>query len=1337
MRKTALLLLFVLANLTLLAQAPSGYYNNANGKDGEELKIALHNIIYNHNTIGYSSIWSAFYTTDHRTDNVTQVWDIYSDIPGSTPPYVYELGDNQCGEYSNEGDCYNREHSWPQSWFGNQNKPKSDMHHIYPTDGKVNAERGNLPYGEVKKATWTSLNGSKVGTPKTELGYTGSVFEPIDAFKGDIARSLFYMSVCYYQDDSDWGTSGMTNKSEILPWAMTMLLRWSDEDPVSQKEVDRNNAVYAVQGNRNPFIDHPEYAHMIWDDGWNGTLYNITCATGLSHGSVSTPESALEGSTVAITATPSPGYMVSSYSVYKTGSPSTTVAVSGNGTFVMPAFAVTVSATFVQNTQQYAITKGAVSHGSISVSATSTLSGSTVTMTATPDNGYSLHSWYVYKTGDINTDVYHGITGSFIMPAYDVTVTATFAQGNGGNFVKVTSGTEITNGDYLIVNETYNVAFNGGLTTLDANNNYIGISINSNTIESTATTLAAKFTIEKSGDNYTIKSTSGFFVGATSNSNSLLSNTTTAYTNTISYNNGDIDIIGAGGAYMRYNNGNQRFRYYKSSTYTDQQPIQLYKKTSGSTPTHTIYFNPNGGSGTMTNQTVNEYESTTLETNTFSRDGFEFDGWNTAANGTGTYYANGATITLLDNLTLYAQWNQKYNINIIQTSNGTISANTTSAVEESLITLTATPNANYELDYWTVTDILGNNIEVIENQFEMPASDITVSATFVYVGIPFAQKYHPVTSTDQLVAGRTYLIVNTQNGKALGTTQNGNNRSAENVSISNGIIESIENTICELTLGSANDHWTFFDSTYNNNAGGYLYAASSSSNWLRTQTTNNANGEWAITLNNGNATIEAQGANTRNLLKYNNQSTIFSCYASGQQDVQLFIRSENYDITHDTTLAKIFKFDYCTVHSGATLTVTGTVTCDAPNHIIIEEGGQFIHHNDGVQATFMKDIAAYTENGGWYTIATPFANFTPSQIATASYDLYAYDENGIQEWINYKADQSGFPVNVTSGYLYAHNPTTILRMTGTLNSGNYTESINLGYANNDTHLQGFNLLGNPTAHDITFNKSGNVSDGYYYLDNSDSWIYEPSNTVPAGRGFLVKANAEGQTVSLNPQTRGSAAVEAQNIASFQQLDGTIVIDLDGERAYVKMTDGISMPLLEFRGHTPSVFLIRDKNPYIMLVKDDAQSVDLCYLPKIAGLHRISVSAGNTPPCYLHLIDNLTGADVDLLATPNYTFNAMTDDYATRFHLVFSANGSTNSPQDNDDFAFISNGQIIINGSNSNATLQVVDMLGRIVIQRRGGTCTVSTDAMVPGVYVLHLIDGEKSRTQKIIIPKLQ
>lgn len=254
-----------------MAQAPANYYNSANGLTGNQLKVALHNIIKGHTSISYSQIWNAFWSTDNKGNGV--VWDMYSDRPNGNPPYTYYLGENQCGQYDSEGDCYNREHSWPESWFNSDGTARTDLHHIFATDGYVNNRRSNFPFGEVQSASWTSQNGSKLGTCKTS-GYNGTVFEPIDEYKGDFARAIMYMSVRYYGEDSSWGTSDMTNKSVIKPWAIAMLLRWNRLDPVSQKEIDRNNAIYRdYQHNRNPFVDHPEYADMIWDETWSVNGY--------------------------------------------------------------------------------------------------------------------------------------------------------------------------------------------------------------------------------------------------------------------------------------------------------------------------------------------------------------------------------------------------------------------------------------------------------------------------------------------------------------------------------------------------------------------------------------------------------------------------------------------------------------------------------------------------------------------------------------------------------------------------------------------------------------------------------------------------------------------------------------------------------------------------------------------------------------------------------------------------------------------------------------------------------------------------------------------------------
>lgn len=242
------------------------YYVDALGKNGTDLKTSLHNIIKNHQDQGWP-LWSYFYSTDVR--NTNQVWDIYSDKPASTPSFIFTLGTSQCGTYSGEGSCYNHEHTWPSTFFNDATPMRTDLNHVLPTDGWVNNKRSNFPYGNVSNPTWTSTNGSKLGVTNSYTNFSSSNsnhygFEPIDEYKGDIARLYFYMSTRYEGEDGGWANWEMANGSTLTPSAITLLLDWHHADPVSQKEKDRNEAVFLIQGNRNPFIDYPQFADCIW-----------------------------------------------------------------------------------------------------------------------------------------------------------------------------------------------------------------------------------------------------------------------------------------------------------------------------------------------------------------------------------------------------------------------------------------------------------------------------------------------------------------------------------------------------------------------------------------------------------------------------------------------------------------------------------------------------------------------------------------------------------------------------------------------------------------------------------------------------------------------------------------------------------------------------------------------------------------------------------------------------------------------------------------------------------------------------------------------------------------
>ncbi len=299
MKNIVLFILFI--SLNAAGQIPAGYYNSANGLTGYPLKTELKNIISNgYNAQSYGSLITLYDTSDNDAyfDNGTQtntILDMYSENPTGAESYNYTIGTNSnCGNFNSEGDCYNREHIFPQGFFSQNEPMRSDAHHVIPTDGWVNGGRGSFPFGNVNpngSSVTTYSNGSRKG-PSITTGFNGTVFEPIDEFKGDIARMLFYFATRYEDNinDSGWdaANASVNNPRDgssdqfYEQWFVDLLLDWSAQDPVSQKEIDRNNDIYIHQNNRNPYIDNPSYVDMIWTastNTGNGSLFPTLSGT--------------------------------------------------------------------------------------------------------------------------------------------------------------------------------------------------------------------------------------------------------------------------------------------------------------------------------------------------------------------------------------------------------------------------------------------------------------------------------------------------------------------------------------------------------------------------------------------------------------------------------------------------------------------------------------------------------------------------------------------------------------------------------------------------------------------------------------------------------------------------------------------------------------------------------------------------------------------------------------------------------------------------------------------------------------------------------------------------
>ena len=268
MRRNLLLVLAVMAALTAWADIPAGYYTNANGKSDEQLMAALEGIIYTHTQLDYNELWDCYVTTDMGNDGY--YIDMYSTCK-------YNHSSYHVGTASYVGQGLNREHSFPKSWFGGEVYPMyTDLMMIIPTDGFVNQRRSNYPYGVCNGTDAVTYTNEELGVTmlgklgkSTYNGYSAKVFEPDDEYKGDFARIYFYMVTCYKSDVANWpGCDQLdyldNNYKAFSNWSIQMLMEWHRADPVSAKELKRNEGVYVKQGNRNPYVDHPELAEYIW-----------------------------------------------------------------------------------------------------------------------------------------------------------------------------------------------------------------------------------------------------------------------------------------------------------------------------------------------------------------------------------------------------------------------------------------------------------------------------------------------------------------------------------------------------------------------------------------------------------------------------------------------------------------------------------------------------------------------------------------------------------------------------------------------------------------------------------------------------------------------------------------------------------------------------------------------------------------------------------------------------------------------------------------------------------------------------------------------------------------
>ena len=383
-------------------------------------------------------------------------------------------------------------------------------------------------------------------------------------------------------------------------------------------------------------------------------------------------------------------------------------------------------------------------------------------------------------------------------------------------------------------------------------------------------------------------------------------------------------------------------------------------------------------------------------------------------------------------------------------------------------------------------------------------------------------------------------------------------------------------------------------------------------------------------------------------------------------------------------------------------------------------GGDIFVLNFITAQTFTKNITGYTANGGYYLIASPIGDVNPENVRNMlsnDYDFYYFDQTQELEWINYEGADGGFDMQSGKGYLYANSQNVTLTFTGVA----YTGSGEITLERNDeetTGFKGWNLVGNPFA------ETAYIADGRgFYTMNSDGneIIEATSNNIEAMEGIFVVAESDGETMTFT--TEAPAKVNEQIVLNVTRSNRGAAID----RVIIRFGEGRVLPKFMLNKNNTKLYIPQGMDEFAMVRGLEAGEIPVSFEAAQNGTYSINVNVEEVQVSYMHLIDNMTGADVDLLQTPSYSFNAQTTDYANRFKLVFATGNATN-----DNFAFYSNGNWIIN-NDGNATVQIVDVTGRILKTEQIEGCSSISFKAASGVYMMRLINGDNMKVQKVVV----
>jgi len=431
------------------------------------------------------------------------------------------------------------------------------------------------------------------------------------------------------------------------------------------------------------------------------------------------------------------------------------------------------------------------------------------------------------------------------------------------------------------------------------------------------------------------------------------------------------------------------------------------------------------------------------------------------------------------------------------------------------------------------------------------------------------------------------------------------------------------------------------------------------------------------------------------------------------------------------------------------------ITLKGEGSIVMESGAQLWHSNEMVRATVQKTVSQFTDlnsNKGYVFLGSPIVeDINPTGVGNmfpenTIVDLYRFNQSADLEWENWKAEETDnyhFNLQHGEGYLYAHNylgGDNTLGFTGYIKPSATPVSIDLVYEPGHA-LTGWNLIGNP------FVCNAYVDRAYYKMNSDGSGVvavenYQDNPIAPC-TGIMVNADAAGAVTfsKVAPELsnhNGNLEIALSQVVGPVETpvnrgngpstsSGTLTID----NAIVSFNEGVHLEKFYF-GNGAKLYLPQGGKDYAIAFSEGKGVMPLNFKATESGTYTVTVSPEGVEMSYLHLIDNMTGADVDLLVNPSYTFDARTTDYASRFKLVFASNNDDGSSTGSETFAFFSNGNWII-ANEGDATLQVIDMMGRILSSETiCGNATINLN-QTPGVYMFRLVSGDSVKVQKVVV----